>query len=96
MANGFEPSVWRASLPTNRRKFSDGGEWDRFGRALRRLSDTGRTAQRLLGAPLTDVDVGAGLRGAYPGRGGGLRLDFARGLRDGDTAISVIYSADIQ
>jgi peptidase C39-like protein len=58
--------------------------------------DTGRTAQRLLGAPLTDVDVGAGLRSAYPGRGGGLRLDFARGLRDGDTAISVIYSADIQ
>jgi hypothetical protein len=58
--------------------------------------DTGRTAQRLLGAPLTDVDVGAGLRGAYPGRGGRLRLDFARGLRDGDTAISVIYSADIQ
>jgi hypothetical protein len=58
--------------------------------------DTGRTAQRLLGAPLTDVDVGAGLRGAYPGRGGRLRLDLARGLRDGDTAISVIYSADIQ
>ena len=58
--------------------------------------DVGRTAQRLLGVPLTDVDVGAGLRGADPGRGGGLRLDFARGLRDGDTAISVIYSADIQ
>jgi Papain-like cysteine protease AvrRpt2 len=60
------------------------------------FADTGRTAQRLLGAPLTDVDVGAGLRGAYPGRGGGFRLDFARGLRDGNTAISVIYSADIQ
>ena len=29
--------------------------------------DTGVTARRLSGGPITDVDVGIGLRGAYPG-----------------------------
>jgi hypothetical protein len=56
--------------------------------------DTGRTARRLLGGPFTDIDVGFGVRGAYPGRAGALRLDIARGLRDGDTAISAVYTAD--
>ena len=56
--------------------------------------DTGRTARRLLGSPFTDMDVGFGVRGAYPGRAGALRLDIARGLRDGDTAISAVYTAD--
>jgi outer membrane translocation and assembly module TamA len=55
--------------------------------------DTGRTARRLLGDDLTDVDVGVGLRGAYPGRAGALRLDIAHGFRDGHTAASVIYTA---
>ena len=32
-------------------------------------------------------------RGAYPGRAGRLRLDVAHGLRDGDTALSAIYTA---
>jgi hypothetical protein len=41
------------------------------------------------------VDVGVGFRGAYPGHGGALRLDFARGVRDGHFAISAVYSADI-
>jgi len=54
--------------------------------------DTARTARRLLGPPVTDVDVGVGLRGAYPARAGALRLDVARGLRDGHTALSVIYT----
>ncbi|HEU5256724.1 MAG TPA: papain-like cysteine protease family protein [Vicinamibacterales bacterium] len=57
--------------------------------------DTGVTARRLSGGSITDVDVGIGLRGAYPGRAGALRLDIARGIRDGHVAISVAYSADI-
>ena len=57
--------------------------------------DTGRSARRVFGDPFTDVDVGFGMRGAYPGRAGALRLDVARGLRDGDTALSVIYTSAI-
>jgi hypothetical protein len=57
--------------------------------------DTGRTARRLRGDPFSDADVGIGLRGAYPGRGAALRLDLAHGLRDGDTAVSVNYSAGL-
>lgn len=56
--------------------------------------DTGLTARRLSGSSITDVDVGIGLRGAYPGRAGALRLDIARGVRDGNLAISAVYSAD--
>ena len=56
--------------------------------------DTGLTARRLSGGAITDVDVGIGLRGAYPGRAGALRLDFARGIRDGHIAISAVYTAD--
>jgi hypothetical protein len=56
--------------------------------------DTGLTARRLSGRSITDVDVGIGLRGAYPGRAGALRLDIARGIRDGHVAISAVYSAD--
>jgi hypothetical protein len=57
--------------------------------------DSGRSARRVLGDPLTDMDVGVGLRGAYPGRAGALRLDFARGLRDGKTALAVIYTSAV-
>ena len=57
--------------------------------------DTGRTARRLIGDPLTDVDVGFGLRGAYPGRAGALHLDVARGLRDGNTAFSITYTSAV-
>ena len=56
--------------------------------------DAGLTARRLSGRPITDMDVGIGLRGAYPGHAGALRLDFARGVRDGHFAISAVYSAD--
>jgi hypothetical protein len=56
--------------------------------------DTGLTARRLSGSSITDVDVGIGLRGAYPGRAGALRLDIARGVRDGHIAVSAIYTAD--
>ena len=57
--------------------------------------DTGVTARRLSGAPITDVDVGVGLRGAYPGRAGALRLDLAHGLRDGHNALSLVYTSKI-
>jgi len=56
--------------------------------------DAGLTARRLSGGSITDLDVGIGLRGAYPGRAGALRLDIARGVRDGNIAISAVYSAD--
>lgn len=35
-----------------------------------------------------DVDVGAGVRAAVPGAGGTLRVDVAKGLRDGDVRVS--------
>ena len=56
--------------------------------------DTGWTARPLAGAAITDVDVGIGLRGSHPGRAGSLRLDIARGVRDGHVAISAVYTAD--
>jgi hypothetical protein len=56
--------------------------------------DAGLTARRLSGTSVTDVDVGIGLRGAYPGRAGAFRLDIARGVRDGNIAISAVYTAD--
>ena len=57
--------------------------------------DAGRTDRRLLGNAITDVDVGVGLRGAYPGKTGALRLDLGHGLRDGRTALSVTFTSDI-
>ncbi|HYS24552.1 MAG TPA: papain-like cysteine protease family protein [Vicinamibacterales bacterium] len=66
-----------------------------FRAAVASFVDTGRTARRLRGDPFSDVDLGIGLRGAYPGRAGALRLDLAHGLRDGQTAVSAIYTADI-
>jgi len=54
--------------------------------------DTARTARRLAGTPLTDIDVGVGFRAAYPGRSGALSVNLARGLRDGETALSVVYA----
>jgi hypothetical protein len=57
--------------------------------------DTGRTARRFLSDPLSDVDVGLGLRGAYPGRAASFRLDLAHGLRDGNTVLSAIYTTAI-
>ena len=57
--------------------------------------DTGRTSRRLLGKAITDADVGVGLRGAYPGKTGALRLDLGHGLRDGRNALSVTFTSDI-
>lgn len=58
--------------------------------------DSGHAARRLVGGPLTDVDIGLGLRAAYPGHGGIIRLDLARGARDGRTAVSVTYTSVIE
>ena len=57
--------------------------------------DSARTARRIAGSGLTDVDVGVGFRAALPGGTSGLRADIARGLRDGDAAISVVFSANL-
>jgi hypothetical protein len=56
------------------------------------FADAARTARRQAGRGVTDVDIGAGFRGAYPGKTAGLRIDVAKGLRDGATAFSVVYS----
>jgi len=54
--------------------------------------DTARTTMRLAGSAITDIDVGIGFRGSYPGKAAAVRIDVARGLRDGETALSVVYS----
>jgi hypothetical protein len=53
--------------------------------------DAARTAVRAAGPPLADVDAGAGVRLAPPGFGGMIRVDVAKGLRDGEFALSVVY-----
>jgi hypothetical protein len=53
--------------------------------------DLGWTGQRMQGGALRDADVGAGLRLGALGIGGTLRLDVARGLRDGASALSLVY-----
>jgi hypothetical protein len=72
------------------------GQWW-LGSGLIRLApaafiDAGRTARTLRLHAIRDVDVGIGLRVAAPGRAGLLRVDWARGLRDGATAISLVYA----
>jgi len=66
-----------------------------FQAGLAAFVDSGHTARRVAGGALTDVDVGVGLRGAY-GRRGILRLDVARGARDGDTALSITYTSVVE
>ena len=51
--------------------------------------DAAHTGRRLSGPGIGDVDAGAGLRAALPGRAGTLRVDLAHGLRDGRHAVSV-------
>lgn len=72
--------------------------WWRFGpfrAGAATFVDVGRAARRLTGEPMTDVDLGIGMRGAYPGRKATVRLDVARGLRDGNTAVSAVYTASL-
>lgn len=60
-----------------------------FGPAL--FADIGRTGRRVSGASVRDVDVGVGLRLRVPGASGTIRVDFAKGLRDGARALSFVY-----
>jgi hypothetical protein len=53
--------------------------------------DVGRTWRRLEGDPVVDTDVGVGLRARLPGLNGVIRVDVAKGLRDGAGALSFVY-----
>ncbi|MCC6992386.1 MAG: C39 family peptidase [Acidobacteria bacterium] len=57
--------------------------------------DVARTGQRRAGDPDSawQADVGTGLRLVLPGRAGTARVDVARGLRDGRTAVSAAWEA---
>jgi hypothetical protein len=56
------------------------------------FADEAVTARRFTGARLDDVDVGAGVRMAAPLLPGVIRLDVAKGVRDGATALSIVYA----
>lgn len=63
----------------------------KFGRvSLAEFVDTGRAWQRLPGLPTSPlhVDVGLGLRLAGSKAGGTVRIDYARGVRDGRNHVS--------
>jgi hypothetical protein len=53
--------------------------------------DVARTDRRAAMSARTDVDLGIGARLAVPGVSGQLRIDVAKGLRDGATALSFVY-----
>ena len=53
--------------------------------------DAGRTALRLEGRARNDLDVGIGARFAIPVVPGIFRVDLAKGLADGATALSFVY-----
>jgi hypothetical protein len=61
----------------------------RFGAAG--FVDVARIDRRFAARARTDVDVGIGTRLAVPGVSGVLRIDVAKGLRDGATAVSFVY-----
>jgi hypothetical protein len=53
--------------------------------------DLARLNQRVAAAARTDVDLGIGTRLALPSVSGELRIDLAKGMRDGATALSFVY-----
>ena len=55
------------------------------------FTDLGRTARRTDSTARGDVDVGLGARVAVAGIPGVFRADLGKGLRDGATAISLVY-----
>jgi hypothetical protein len=59
------------------------------------FGDIGRTGRRLEGPPHADVDVGLGARLAVTGVPGIFKVDAARGLRDGATAVSFVYEGGL-
>ncbi|HZR26446.1 MAG TPA: C39 family peptidase [Vicinamibacterales bacterium] len=52
------------------------------------FADVAHAADRAFGGPLTQVDVGAGLRLRLPGVSHALRVDVAHGVRDGANALT--------
>jgi len=67
----------------------DGKAGLRFGAAA--FVDVARVDRRAVLRPRSDVDVGIGARLAMPGVSGVIRIDVAKGLRDGATALSFVY-----
>jgi hypothetical protein len=57
------------------------------------FADAARVSQRFGDGARGDVDTGVGARAALPGLPGVFRLDVAKGLRDGATAVSFVYDA---
>jgi hypothetical protein len=55
------------------------------------FADTVRLDRRLMRGARIDVDAGLGLRVAVPTLPGIFRVDVAKGLRDGATAVSLVY-----
>ena len=53
--------------------------------------DAARQSRTLAGDPIAHIDAGAGLRAAIPGTSGTLRVDVARGLRDGNVVLSTAW-----
>ena len=53
--------------------------------------DVARIGRRAAGSGRVDTDLGLGVRIGTPGIGGTLRLDVARGLRDGASAFTLVY-----
>jgi predicted double-glycine peptidase len=60
----------------------------RFGAAA--FVDAAHTDRRAVDRARTDVDLGIGARLAVPGVSGTIRIDVAKGLRDGATAVSFV------
>jgi hypothetical protein len=74
------------------------GEVQRWGNGTPRIRlgaaafvDVARVGRGVEPRARTDVDLGVGVRLAVPGVGGVLRMDVAKGLRDGATAVSFVY-----
>jgi len=73
----------------------EGRRWWRVGGPVRAavatFTDVARTTRRWDGSPLVDIDAGVGGRLEIDGMPGVFRVDLAKGLRDGATAVSVGY-----
>ena len=71
-------------------------EWRSVGSVLHvagaAFIDQAWTGRRFAGDAIADVDAGVGIRLAAPLLPGVLRVDLAKGLRDGNTAVSVVYA----
>jgi hypothetical protein len=78
-----------------RRLLAAGLEWEPLRRSfgplqlgLAAFADATVATRRRAPGAASEVDAGVGLRLALPGAAGALRVDFARGLRDGRQALS--------